>query len=155
MSAQDEFAAWFDQVLKATDDRAEALRAAHEMLRTSGLLSKVTLHKYMCAKGCQIATVFRASGLLLCAVRDYKLSPGLNVRETAPRARETKTLDGQRHWPGHVYDVEQLHRFRAGGQRAAMRLTCRHCRTVLFTDDVLAVVEGVEPGRPGKPTRLT
>ena len=53
----------------------------------------MTLHRYICRRGCGIATVFRVGGVTVCAVRDYKLSPGLNERESTPAARAKKTID--------------------------------------------------------------
>ncbi len=128
---------------------------AYVALRDSGKLSKVTLHRYLCrARSCMIATVFRLDRLTLCAVRDYTYSPGLNEAVSVPSARAKKTLDGDRHWPGHVYDVEELADFNAGDVKAGMDMNCRHQRGVVLPDDVLAKVAGVRPGHPGPPTRL-
>lgn len=139
------------QLMKQLEDDAAARDALHTHLKETGLLARVTLHKYMCKRGCQIATVFRAGGLTLCAVRDYKFSPGLNERASVPSARERNTLDGDKHWPGHIHDVSHL----AGwGPDAGMDMNCRHRRGTVLAVDVLAAVEGVEPGKPGVPTRL-
>lgn len=142
------------QLMKQLEDDAAARDALHTHLKETGCLAKVTLHKYMCKRGCQIATVFRAGGVILCAVRDYKFSPGLNERVSVPAARERNTLDGNKHWPGHIYDVEHVERFSIGEQKAGMDMNCRHRRGTVFARDVLAAVEGVTPGKPGAPTRL-
>lgn len=141
-------------LLSRMGDRAAALDELYRHLRDSDRLSKVTLHRYMCQKGCQIATVFSAGGLILCAVRDYKYSPGLNRKASVPAARERNTLDGNRHWPGHVYDVAELERFSVGDQKAGMALNCRHHRGTVLAEAVLRACEGIIPGKPGAPTRL-
>lgn len=136
------------------DDRAAALDELYRHLRDNGHLSKVTLHRYMCRKGCQIATVFSAGGLILCAVRDYKYSPGLNDQASVPKARENNTLDGERHWPGHVYDVAQINGFSVGEDKAGMNMNCRHHRGTVLAETVLRACENATPGKPGAPTRL-
>lgn len=153
MSDTPDTSAWFAE-LERLHDRQAAIDAAYISLRDAGLLPKVTLHKYMCRRGCPIATVFRVAHLTLCVVRDYKFSPGLNREVSVPSARRKNTLDGERHWPGHVYDVEELDRFSAGASRAGMGMNCRHHRGTVLAQDVLATVAGVSPGRPGPPTRL-
>lgn len=147
----DDIGRWFRDLFASATDKSAALDLAHAHLRDAGLLPRVTLHKYMCVKGCQIATVFRADGLVLCATRDYKLSPGLNVQVSVPAARASKTLDGERHWPGHVFDVANLAEW---GPNAGMPFECRHFRRTLLAADVIEAVQGVQPGRPRKPTRL-
>lgn len=142
------------ELMKRMDDDAAARDALYTHLKENGLLSRVTLHKYMCKRGCQIATVFRAGGFTLCAVRDYKFSPGLNEQVSVPSARERNTLDGDKHWPGHIYDVEHVERFSIGEQKAGVDMNCRHRRGTVFAADILAAVEGVDPGKPGAPTRL-
>ena len=142
----------FTRMLASHEDARRAREELHRTLQAGGYLSRVTLHRYMCAaKGCQIATVFSAGGLVLCAVRDYKFSPGLNDARSVPEAREKNTLDGERHWPSHVYDVSDL---ASWGGAAGFDLVCRHYHGTVMADQVLALVEGIEPGHPGKPTRL-
>lgn len=147
-------AAAFTALLAQTEDRDAAIRELHRHLKDRGLLANVTLHKYMCKRGCQIATVFSAGGLILCAVRDYKFSPGLNNQVSVPEARERNTLDGERHWPGHVYDVAQIDRFSTGEHKSGMDMNCRHRRGTVLAETVLRACEGVTPGKPGAPTRL-
>lgn len=131
--------------------RDEAIQSLHTFLVAEKLLSKVTLHKYICRqKGCQIATVFRAAGLTLCAVRDNKLSPGLNEAVSVEAARAKNTLDGARHWPGHVYEVDRL----AVDPRGGMEMECRHRHGAVLASDVLAVARGISPGHPGAPSRI-
>lgn len=142
------------ELMKRLDDDGAARDALHTHLKENGLLSRVTLHKYMCKRGCQIATVFRAGSYTLCAVRDYKFSPGLNEQVSVPSARKRNTLDGDKNWPGHVYDVEQLERFSTGDQKVGMVMNCRHRRGAVLARDILATVEGITPGKPGAPTRL-
>lgn len=139
-------------LFQASDDAKKAREDLHTALRENGYLSRVTLHRYMCAqRGCQIATVFKAGGTVLCAVRDYRLSRGLNERRSVASARAKNTLDGERHWPSHVYDVTELADW---GGSVGFDLTCNHFTGTLLAADVMKAVDGVEPGRPGKPTRL-
>lgn len=140
------------ELLDAARDESRAREDLHLALQRGGLLSRVTLHRYMCAsRGCQLATVFAAGGSVLCAVRDYKPSHGLNERLSVPSARTRNTLDGERHWPSAVYEVSDLATW---GQDAGFDVICNHVRVTLRAGDVLELVAGVIPGRPGKPTRL-
>ncbi|WPU08089.1 hypothetical protein [Pseudarthrobacter oxydans] len=144
----------FASLLSQMEDRAAAMEELHRQLKQRGLLANVTLHKYMCKRGCQIATAFMAGGMILCAVRDYKYSPGLNEQASVPAARERNTLDGDRHWPGHVYDVAQLEQFSVGANKSGMSMNCRHHRGTVLAETVLRDCAGVTPGKPGAPTRL-
>jgi hypothetical protein len=119
--------------------------------RLSERLSKVALHRYQCARGCQIATVYRADGLLLCAVRGYKVSPGLNETISTADARTRNMVDGK--WPAHIYDVRHLHG-PAEQSPASITMACNHYLGSVPTQQIIAVVEGVIPGHPNKPTRL-
>lgn len=148
---QSDVAEWFRRVLEATDARQTAIEQAYLHLRNAGLLSKVTLLKYQCVRGCQLVTVFRLDETTLAAVRDYKYSPGMNLQQSVESARQSKTLDGNRHWPAHVYDVAELAMW---GREAGMSVNCRHIMTTLMAQEVMEAVEGISPGRPGKPTRL-
>ena len=148
-----ELARWFDQLIKAHEDLGEAQQTAYQMLeRQPGRLARVTVHKYQCAsRGCQIARVVKIGGTVLCAVRDYKYSPGLNAENSVPEARRKNTLNGEDWWPGHVYDVESIAKW---GDAAGMDMICRHFHGTIFAKDILAVIEGVIPGHPKGPTRL-
>lgn len=143
--------AWFEALLKSAEDRTSALESAHRQARDGGFLAKLTLHKYQCLRGCQLATVFRAGGATLCAVRDYKYSPGLNLAQSVPEARAKNTIDGDRHWPAHVYDVDEIAEW---GEGTGMSVNCRHYRGLLEGTRVLNDVASATPGHPGKPTRL-
>jgi hypothetical protein len=145
---------WFEALLAQHDDETAALDDAFRALKGAGLLSKVVLHRYQCSRGCQIAVVFRAAGRLLCAVRDYKYSPGMNERQSVAAARAKNTLDGNRHWPDHVYDVIQLDRFGTHTQPAGITMNCRHHLGTVLTRDIRSAVATASPGRPGAPTRL-
>lgn len=142
---------WFSLVLKQHDERVDAIADAHQQLVSNGLLSRVTVLRYMCGRGCQLATVFRISGTTLCATRDYKYSPGMNEAQSVPTARVKNTLDGDRHWPSHVFDVEALAEW---GVHAGMSINCRHYRGTLNAVDVLATVGDTAPGKPIAPIRL-
>ncbi len=138
-------------MLRRQSTRDDEIQQLHRELVERGELGRWVLHRYMCRRGCRVATVFRYQGLTLCAVADYKLSHGANLTRSVESARSKNTLDGDRHWPGHVYDVEELARF---GPEAGMHMVCRHQLTVTLAVDVLAAVEGVTAGHPRPPTRL-
>ncbi len=151
MSESTSVADLFAELLKRTEERADAMESLYRALADQGLLSKVTLHRYQCKRGCQIATVFRAGSTTLCAVRDYKYSRGLNAAQSVASARAKNTLDGDRWWPSHVYDVEEIADW---GPETGMQVACRHYRGLLAGGAVLDDVRGVTPGKPNKPTRL-
>jgi len=146
-----DLATWLDQLIAAHDDLGEAQQTAYQMLERREALSKVTLHKYQCTRGCQIARVVQIGSTILCAVRDYKYSPGMNEARSVPEARRKNTLNGDDWWPGHVHDVTALARW---GDAAGMDMICRHAHRTVLAKVVLATIEGVTPGHPGKPTRL-
>lgn len=153
----EKFNEWWDQLIRSTDDREEAAQRAYQHLTNLtdregvSYLAKVTLHTYICSRGCKIATVFRAGKNTLCAVRDYKYSPGLNERQSVEAARAKNTLDGNRHWPGHVFDVDQIAEW---GESTGISMNCRHYRGVRSGAQILKDIGRAVPGRPGKPTRL-
>lgn len=136
-------------LIEHNHDRQEAIDAQYLILREGDQLNRYVLHRFMCAKGCQVATMFRYAGLTLCAVRDYKLSPGKNTAESVAEARRKNTLDGARHWPAHVYDVGELVKFDAG-----MTMVCRHVSVTVNAGEALSIAETSRPGRPGKPSVL-
>ena len=151
---QDALADWFANVLAEHADAVDQREHAYYALDNAGLLSKVTVHRYQCSRDnpCQIARVIKIGSNVLCAVRDYKYSPGLNQERSVESARVRNTLNGDNHWPGHVHDVVALSEW---GDQAGMDMVCRHYRGTIFAKDILATVEGIPPGRPGKPTRLS
>ena len=142
---------WFRDLLNASSDRTEAIHAAYQQLENARLVNRVVLHRYQCRRGCVLGVVVRIDGMTLCRTRDYKLSHGLNDARSVESARRRNTIDGERHWPGHTFDVGDL----AGwGDGAGMDMNCRHVTHTAKAVDVLAQVEGVAPGHPGKPTLL-
>ena len=152
---EDEFSEFMHQLFQMNDDHQEAIDKLHQTLSERGWLHRVRLHTYICARrGCKIATVYRAAGLTLCEVRDYKLSPGMNQARSVAEARAKNTLDGDRHWPSRVYDVEELDRFSAGTQLVGVTMNCPHYTGTQLARDILATVADVRPGKPTKPTRL-
>lgn len=134
---------WFRDLLDRTEEHAAALDAAHTHLKNSGMLSKVVVQEYHCKRRCVVATVFVVGGSTLCAVRDYKLSPGLNERQSVEAARKRNTLDGDRHWPAHVFELEALADW---PQEAGIGMNCRHYRGTIHARDILHRVAGVRPG---------
>jgi len=133
----------------ALDARNDSIQESYD--QRSEYLSKVALHRYQCARGCQIATVFRADGVVLCAVRGYKVSPGKNQTISTQAGRDRNMVDGG--WPPHVYDVQHLHG-PIEESNATITMACRHYLGSVRTQSILDVIRNVRPGHPGKPTRL-
>lgn len=142
----------FLALLEAHDDRREALHAAWQRLENAGLISKVTVQQYRCRRrGCTLMTVIKVGGLTLARSADYKFSRGLNGERSVAAARAKNTLDGDRHWPGHTFDVEEL----AGwGETAGMDANCRCATRVLMAQRILEDSAGATSGRPAKPVIL-
>jgi hypothetical protein len=145
---------WFEGLLAAAaaagEDHTQAIHEAYQHLENAGLISQVTVHRYLCKKcGKPCATVIRLGNRKFARTRDYKFSPGYNVNHSVEAARARRTLDGNRHWPGHTYDVDEL-----ADSELAIQITCRHVTPNVSAADVLAVTRDVAPGHPGKPTLL-
>lgn len=149
----------FLHLLEKSEDRQNAVDKIYYALRdTPGRLSKVTVHKYLCRRGCPIATVFVLGGETFCAVRDYKYSPGMNAAKSVESARLKNTIDKDRHRPSHVYDLAQF-AVEHGGvttwlDGAGVTMDCRHSSATVLVGDIMRTIEGVKPGHPRKPTRL-
>lgn len=140
--------------LGASDDHAQA-HDAYQQLENAGLIGKVTVHSYRCRRCGPRATVIRLGDHTIVRTRDYKFSPGMNLDRSVESARAKNTLDGDRHWPGHTYDVDQLVDQLAGFEPSAgFTVACRHVVETILAEDVLAITAGVQPGHPGKPTLL-
>ncbi|MBD8012664.1 hypothetical protein H9633_10180 [Microbacterium sp. Re1] len=139
------------RLLAESDDRALSLERTYTALRDMDLLSKTRVHRYMCKRGCQVAQAHKVGGIVMLVVRDYKYSAGMNSAESVPEARRKNTLDGDRHWPSHVYDMTEMATW---GDDAAAHVVCRHFRGALTGSRVLADADGVIPGRDGKPSTL-
>jgi hypothetical protein len=148
---------WQRQIMTAHDDYAQAIHTAYQQLENAGLVSKVTVHRYLCGRcGKPLATVIRLENetwnKTLARTTDYKFSPGLNRERSVESARSRRTLDGSRHWPGHTYDVDELADM--GESDVGFGVNCRHVTTTVLAADVLRITRNVKPGHPGKPTRL-
>lgn len=142
---------WWRDFRAAHAEHREAVEGAYQHLENASLISKVTVHRYLCARGCVRATVIRLGDSTLIRVRDHKQSPGLNAVRSTESARRSRTLDGDRHWPKVTHDVEEL----AGlGPSVGVELACRHGMTFVSGDEILALVEGISPGHPGAPSLL-
>jgi hypothetical protein len=85
----------------------------------------------------------------IARTQDDKFSPGYNEHHSVEAARAKRTLDGNKHWPGHTYDLDEY-----AANELHFQLTCRHVATNIFAADVLAITRDVKPGHPGKPTML-
>jgi len=151
-SDEDDFIKWWKAMLTAGDDRGQAIEAAYQQLENAGLINKVRVHQYLCAKrGHVLATVIRIGEVTVARTRGYKLAPGTNSSRSVESARRKNTLDGDRHWPGHTFDVSEL----AGwGPTAAIDMNCRDGLRSVRAEDILAASESSRPGHPGPPTRL-
>ena len=102
---------------------------AYQRLANAGLVSKVTVHRYQCGKCSKVLSYrFRLGDTTIARTVDCKYSPGLNLRQSVAAARERNTLDGERHWPGHTYDVDKLANC---GPQANFDVACRHVTATL------------------------
>jgi len=151
VSTPNELVAWFRDLLANHADASQAVDDAYQQLANAGLISKVVVHRYICRddQGCQLATVIKIDSRILCRTRDYKQSPGLNAASSVPTARAARTLDGDRHWPSHTFDVTALDH-----EGVAVPMNCRHARRNVLLVDILAAVGTASPGHPGKPSIL-
>lgn len=126
--------------------------AAYQALRSTGGLSKVTLHRYQCrAKGCTLAVVFRLPAGVVAYTPAYRLSPGMTAAQTSADGRESNSVDGVNHWPAHGWDLADLAAWQG---RALVSIQCAHYRGTLDPRAMLVAVDGVKPGRPTRPTVL-
>ncbi len=147
----EQLASWMDEVFLSAANHAEAVHTAYQQLENAGLINRVTVHRYLCRKCGPRLTVIRIQRRILARSKDYRFGRGKNAAESVQAARDQHTLDGDRHWPGHTYDVQELARF---DEHAGMTVVCRHRSTSIRAADVLAAVDGVRPGHAGKPTVL-
>ena len=144
---------WWQALRAASADEAEAIHNAYQQIENAGLISKVTVHRYLCGRrGEPLAIVIRLGDKTIARARDYKYSPGLNRERSVESARARNTLDGNRHWPGHTYDVDEL---ADCGPQVGFDVNCRHITATVRAVDILNITRGVVPGHPGKPTMLT
>ena len=140
------------ELVRVSEDRGAAVHTAYQQYENAGVLSKVTVHRYVCRRGCGVLmTVIKLGEYILARTRDVKYSPGMNEKRSVPAAREARALDRNKHWPGHTFEIKQMESLGAG---FGFEASCRHGLHTLLAADVLATVEGVVPGHPGKPTLL-
>lgn len=115
-----------------------------------GDLSKMRVARYLCDQGCTLADVIRIGDLVLAQTKDHKVRPRTNEHRSVAEARVKNTIDGERHWPGRVYDVEILGR----DPRGRFDANCRHGLHLINARELLTTIENVAPGHPGKPILL-
>lgn len=150
--AEPDLTQWLQELFSTAADNDTAIQNAWQQLDHAGRLSKVTVHTYLCRKCGPLARVIRLGDRTIAGVKDYKQSPGMNQAKSVPAARKRNTLDGNRHWPSHAYDVDQLAADLGGN--GGFTVACRHVTTTVRAVDVLAVAADVKPGHPGAPTPL-
>ncbi|WP_062208710.1 hypothetical protein [Demequina oxidasica] len=150
MSASNEpnFIRQLAEAAQAEQMNADSLYIA---LRDGGYLNKATLQRYRCKRGCALAVIYSVADTVYCATEDYKYSPGLNAARSVETARVKNTLDGNRHWPGHVFEVASLAEW---GSEAGMDVACRHVFSTLNAQTVLDEVAGITPGHPKAPVLM-
>ena len=123
--------------------------ATYKALKATRKLKSVQMDKYLCrGSGCTLAVVFQVPGRVVCWVPGYKNSSKLNDAVSVASARAKNTLDGDRQWPEHGYNVGDLAEFTGGGMKAMIPVQCRHYRGTLDPQDVLTGA-----ARPGQATR--
>lgn len=158
MNDEEPLAELFRALLAESESRSEANERLYRYMKespanrpqgTGSYLSKATVHWYKCKRGCRIAQVFRAGGTTLCAVSDYKLSHGLNLNQSVEAARKKNTLDGERWWPSHVFDLQH----EASSPEFLIPLNCSHFRGARSAAEMLEEVGTSRPGKFGQ-TRL-
>jgi hypothetical protein len=149
VTSMDEFVS---EILARHEDRREAIEAIYQSLENAGHISKVTLHRFVCHKGCgPRGTVIRAGDLTLMRTEDYKFSPGYTEAHSVESARAKRTIDGARHWPKQTVDVASLGEWDGAAQ---IQVPCRHRIVMVDPVDLMEMVADTKPGRPGAPTRL-
>lgn len=152
MTEHEDINTWWLRLTERAEDRELSIDTRYQALENAGLINRVVVHRFMCPRGCVVGTVIRVGGQIITRTRDYKLSPGLNESRSVEAARKNNTLDGERHWPGHTFDVVSMGKW---GPDAGMDMCCRHIVRTVRAADILTTVDGVQPGRPSKPTRFT
>lgn len=142
---------------------AEEAKVDHEAtwqkLENAGLLNRVKVQEYRCAKGCRLALVIRLGDVVLMRTRDYVMRPHTNEARSVATARARNTLNGSDHWPGHTFNVGQsagqLDRASWGeaivGDRFRADANCKHGLRTLDFVAVLASIKDTRPGFPNKP----
>lgn len=152
MSEPGDLAAWFRGIEEASTDRDGATHDAYQRLENADLVRRVVVHRYQCHKCFKVlGTVVSVGDRIICRTTPYKFSPGLNEARSVAAAREKNTLDGERFWPGHTFDVTWLAEW---GPDMGIGMNCRHVTHTVKAVDILERVKGVKPGHPGKPTIL-
>jgi hypothetical protein len=124
----------------------------YQHLENHDLVNKVRVMSFVCRSGCKVATVVRVGDRTLARTKDHKKSPGFNADRTAPGARERNTLDGDRHWPGSTYDLDDL---ADGDLGLGFATNCRHQESAQLASEVLEAARKVTPGKPGAPRLLS
>lgn len=152
MNAPDDLGQWLEVIFATADDKSAAIHSVYQQLDNAGLLNKVTVHKFLCERrGCVLATVIRVNGMTIARTKDNKLSPGTNLDRSVETARIKNTIDGDRHWPGHTFHIEDL---AAWGDSAGMDMSCRHALRTVKAAEVLLACADATPGHPTKPSRI-
>lgn len=142
---------WLDGLLATTKSHQDGIEKAWIELERSGYMSRVVVHRYVCAGGCGVlGTVADIGGTILLRTRDYKPSPGLNRGRSVEAARKRNTLDGERHWPSYVIDLRRD----SGNPGANIEVVCKHGPKRIGYDHARARARAAWPGKPGKPTLL-
>lgn len=139
---------WWAELKSAAVDGSAAIDIAYQRFENAGLVSKVTVHQYRCRKCGPVATVIRVGGDIIARTRDNKLAPGTNPSRSVEPARRKNTLDGNRHWPGHTFNVGDL----AESPDLGIDASCHHGLRTVRAVDIINIVRDVKPGHPGKPT---
>ncbi|MGG5260822.1 hypothetical protein [Phycicoccus avicenniae] len=149
---RDELDVWFTTLLAEHEDRGRALDSAYQSLENAGVLNRVVVHRYICARrGCKLATVIRVGGRLIARTGGYKLAPGTNLSSSVESARLKNTLDGERHWFGRTFDVLDLVEWEGA---AGLPMNCRCRLRVVSAVDIVEEVGDTQQGHPGAPSLI-
>lgn len=142
---------WLAKVMADSASHQDGIEQAWQHLEKLDLISRVVVHKYICSRGCGVlGTVANIEGTILLRTRDYKPSPGLNRGRSVEAARIKNTLDGERHWPAYVIDLERD----SGDPGANIEIVCSHGPKRIAYVHALEQSRKARPGKPGKPTLI-
>lgn len=138
------------QIIAGASDSTDARARWFEAAEAAGHLNKLRVATYRCEKGCTLIDVIRLGDLVLARSADYKLRPRTNTAQSVPSAR-AKNLNRDNHWPSHVFDVSSM----AADALTGIPANCRHGQRTVMPQDILDVIENIQPGHAGAPIRIS
>jgi len=140
----DEFVAVFNRLRDeqhAMETRERNIVSRYESAGRSRI-KRAALVEYLCrdARGCLLLHCWQAPDGRFLYQPPFHFSPERNLAESTAIARTTRTLDGDRHWPSHGWNLDDL-----DGQ---LKLQCDYVHLVWNVSDVLADADDSTAGHP-------